>query len=96
METKFTPGPWKWSEHWIWRENIISATQKGKAPQIAYISYDKGSVEQQANARLIECAPDMFKALHDILQHTPHIEHSDELTVALNDAQQILLKATTI
>jgi len=62
---KFTPGPWRHSEYWVWREN-------GDFGQIAYIAYGnrKENVlteEQIANGKLIEAAPDLYDAAKDAL-----------------------------
>lgn len=70
MEKKFTPGPWTYSEYWIWRPSQ-QVDQPIKQPQIAYIGYDqdnnkKMSEEQIANAHLMASAPNMLDILEEI------------------------------
>ena len=72
-DTEFTPGPWKWTEN--------SASEKGNecievfqgegseySPQVCYLqSCYRGSAETIADAHLIASAPDIYKALEDLL-----------------------------
>ena len=56
---KFTPGPWYAEKFCIWAGDcFVAGTATGQ-----------GDPEQQANARLIASAPDLYAALENIIEH---------------------------
>lgn len=70
MEKKYTPGPWSYSQYWIWRPSQ-QAGEVIKQPQIAYVGYGhdgKGEMdeEQTSNAHLMAASPIMLEALEEM------------------------------
>ncbi len=57
-ETKWTPGPWK-----IRRSGCISAGDEGALVATTGYRVEAGKNEDDANARLIAAAPEMYEAL---------------------------------
>lgn len=64
-DIKHTPGPWEYSEYWVWKK------EKGFG-QIAYIAYGRDreqnvlAPEQIANGHLIAAAPDLLESLQEM------------------------------
>lgn len=57
MSTKHTPGPWKWDGRWL----------IGSGESILwYTSDDNGIHAEEANARLIAAAPDLFEFAEEV------------------------------
>lgn len=63
-DIKHTPGPWEYSEYWVWKTNGFG--------QIAYIAYGKNkeqnflTPEQIANGHLIAASPDLLESLQEM------------------------------
>jgi hypothetical protein len=68
-ESKFTPGPWMIDGGTC--DHHILAKRKGKLCNVAEAVYDESNepsiVEIDANERLIEAAPAMFKSLNRLI-----------------------------
>jgi len=89
MKTQHTQG------EWMAKEGQIYPQETGVT--LALIPYfDDGNNEQQANAKLIAAAPELLKALQDILGHVPigkdYFTHGEELSI--HKAEQAIIKAT--
>lgn len=77
MDTKHTPGPWKYSSWEQFGDTRFYVSQKEGAPytpnysDVASLISETVSGErvaiQEANARLIAAAPELLAALHDCL-----------------------------
>ena len=68
METKFTKGDWKvdvFDSNLIQRASVISYNGEGSV-QLLETDFIGNFEEQNANAKLIAAAPDMFNALKDL------------------------------
>lgn len=94
MNSKHTPGPWKYDFQSVDREWAIVTNPYGLI--VANVNADS---RQTANARLIAAAPDLLEALEQIM---PSIEDNDSITAsqirhvyadALNAARAAIAKA---
>ena len=67
---KFTPGPWKSGrKHPFSEVRYVDFTDMhGTTDEICTLYYSKGE-EQEANARLIAAAPEMYEALELLTEH---------------------------
>lgn len=100
MEKKFTPGPWEYSQLWIWRSSQIGKPgDEIKQPQIAYVGYGRKGKddtemdeEQKANAKLMATAPEMF----DMLEKVKDILWFEGAKDLSRKIDALLTKATTI
>lgn len=91
MKPKFTPGPWKINKRAS--GSIVSETGRGIADCSQYFTNaDNGEhiKENEANARLIVLAPDMFFVLSQIMDDLP--EKRDWLNPDLERLIKNLLK----
>ncbi len=68
--SKHTPGPWKWSGEYTHPCGKPAWTLLGRHGLYGILTCDQGSAPQdlndEANARLIAAAPEMFEALDTI------------------------------
>lgn len=68
-ETRFTPGPWRFDKPSNWHglaARVYVAEPYGEIAQVPIEAWRPKSVGM-ANARLIAAAPQMYKALQDII-----------------------------
>ena len=98
METKHTPGPWKYSFESIDPRWAIVTAKSGAI--VANVNSETGpdvvsapvmrQMPADANAKLISAAPDLLEAckaaLH-LLQHPRAVTIQDHVTVLYNDAR---------
>lgn len=97
MRAGFTPGPWSVGERRFGGSTqIVYAQFKGlvcevQRPVIKGIADDEGLT---ANARLIAAAPELYEALHDLLQTADEEGHYHDLNDGVVDkAERVLAKA---
>jgi len=94
MDAKHTPGPWKAEGFGIW------SCVNGENRRVACTEYDKGEgaykvrteAEAVANARLIAAAPELVKALENLVEDCCKPQHLQEISV-LEAARAALRKA---
>lgn len=101
METKFTPGPWSFSRSEQWGDTRFYVAQEEGAPytpnysDVATLIAETVSGEivhiQEANARLIAAAPELFEALQRASQSAGFQYMTHETRAAIEAA---LAKAT--
>lgn len=113
METKFTPGPWSFSRWEQLGDTRFYIAQADGAPytpnysDVATLIAETVSGErvavQDANARLIAAAPDIFEALTELMRPYGVAEcglasapglHGDAYLAAVQKARAALAKAT--
>ena len=71
--SKHTPGPWKAAELFDYADfDGMSRVIIGDDRRIAVVQH-KGDEEDEANTVLIEAAPDMLKALEDIIADAEYL-----------------------
>lgn len=95
METKHTPGPWKWGGHY-------AAMTGGNGEEVfttepyegMWLSYGDS---QDANARLVAAAPELLEALAtfvEICDSAPPIELVQRIGDLVSPARAAIAKAT--
>lgn len=91
-ETKFTPGPW-FTKREGWSTVYVEARIDGGMIQevAACGPTDAGQDQQQANARLIAAAPDLYEALESLVDEVTN--HGEADGAILDSARAALTKA---
>ena len=97
--TNFTPGPWGWvwvkPEYWggEWKREGLLGTNGSYVMSFGadYAYYNRcGDVPCEANANLIAAAPDLYKALDDLLDA---VGFGKNLSDAIDAGVDALIKA---
>lgn len=95
---KHTKETWLLNENFNWKTNPFSITVRKRGVHSATIANIPTRMtippqEQQANARLIAAAPDLWEALHAMLACCYDEERDDETVEAVRMARAAILKA---
>jgi len=72
VKNKFTPGPWYLSMHGGEHSQGIYSESRSRDIALVYNDCDKD--EDQANADLLACAPELLEALERLLEEVCYVE----------------------
>jgi hypothetical protein len=93
--SKFTPGPWRINRHGFETSYLCHEFIEGDSGIAVFgVWHPENHKEQEANARLIAAAPELYEALKDLLD-VCHCENNcapDDMTCATNKARAALAK----
>lgn len=86
---KHTPGPWRYMETNGMRDK--PAVQRGS--EGGFLVYGSSAEREEADARLISAAPDMYEALKDMIAAQMYVDDSDPVIEATKRARAAIAKA---
>jgi hypothetical protein len=95
--TKHTPGPWQ-VYHWDTHSDAFDGSDEHESPYVLETSKDVNLLdEHDANARLMEAAPELFEALIGVMQNINNPKGWDPIhptcRAAVKDAEAAIAKA---